>query len=240
MANPYLSIIIPAHNEERRLPQTLEQVVRFAGNQSFECEILVVENGSSDRTFEVGMEYASRHRPLVNVIHEELPGKGRAVQKGMLAAKGAYRFFADADLSMPPTEITRFIPPAVDIPIAIASREAPGAVRYNEPFYRHITGRVFNSLIRLLVLPALHDTQCGFKMFRADAAEDLFQRQTLMGWSFDVELLYIASQRNYPILEIPIPWYFNPESKINVLRDSWRMFTDLLTIRRNGRLKRYE
>ena len=240
MANPFLSIIIPAHNEERRLPQTLEQVVHFAVGQSFETEVLVVENASQDRTFEVGSEYASRHQALVRVLHEDLPGKGRAVQKGMLAATGAYRFFADADFSMPAEEIVRFIPPAVDIPVAIASREAPGAVRYGEPYYRHITGRVFNSLIRMLVLPALHDTQCGFKMFRADAANELFKRQTLMGWSFDVELLYIASRRNFPILEIPIPWYFNPESKINVFRDSWRMFLDLLKIRRNGRLGLYD
>jgi len=124
--------------------------------------------------------------------------------------------------------------------VAIASREAPCAGRYDEPFYRHITGRVFNSLIRLLVLPALNDTQCGFKMFRAEVAEDLFRHQTLMGWSFDVELLYIASRRGYPILEIPIPWYFNPESKVNVFRDSWRMFLDLLTIRRNGRKGLYD
>jgi glycosyltransferase involved in cell wall biosynthesis len=240
MPIPFLSIIIPAHNEESRLPQTLEQVVHFASSQSFETEVLVVENASQDRTFEVGNEYASRHQNLVRVLHEDLPGKGRAVQKGMLAATGAYRFFADADFSMPATEIVRFIPPAVDIPVAIASREAPGAVRYNEPYYRHITGRVFNSLIRMLVLPALHDTQCGFKMFRADVANELFRRQTLMGWSFDVELLYIASRRNFPILEIPIPWYFNPESKINVFRDSWRMFLDLLQIRRNGRLGVYD
>jgi dolichyl-phosphate beta-glucosyltransferase len=226
MSNPFLSIIIPAHNEERRLPQTLEQVVHFAASQSYETEVLVVENASRDRTLEVG--------------NEDLPGKGRAVQKGMLTAKGTYRFFADADFSMPAAEIARFVPPAVDVPVAIASREAPGAVRYDEPFYRHITGRVFNTLIRLLVLPALNDTQCGFKMFRADVANDLFNRQTLMGWSFDVELLYIASRRGYPILEIPIPWYFNPESKVNVLRDSWRMFIDLLTIRRNGRKRLYD
>jgi dolichyl-phosphate beta-glucosyltransferase len=240
MPNPFLSIVIPAHNEENRLPKTLEQVVHFATSQSFSTEVLIVENASQDRTLEVGKEYADRHQGIVRVIHTDLPGKGRAVQKGMLAAEGAYRFFADADFSMPAAEIVRFIPPVVDIPIAIASREAPGSVRYYEPYYRHITGRIFNSFIRMLVLPALEDTQCGFKMFRADAAEDLFRRQTLIGWSFDVELLYIASRRNYPILEIPIPWYFNPESKINVWRDSWRMFIDLLTIRKNGRHGLYD
>ena len=238
MPEPFLSIDIPAHNEERGLPRTLEQVVAFVNRQSFEVEVLVVENGSRDGTLQIAQDYATRH-PLLRVIHEPLPGKGRAVQKGMLAAGGQYRFFADADFSMPVDEISRFIPPALDVPVAIGSREAPGAVRYNEPPYRHFTGRVFNTFIRLLVLPKLQDTQCGFKMFRADAAMDLFPRQTLMGWSFDVELLYIAGQRGYPIREVPVPWYFNPESKINVLRDSWRMFTDLLAIRRNGRLGKY-
>jgi dolichyl-phosphate beta-glucosyltransferase len=239
MPNPFLSIIIPAHNEERRLSQTLEQVVAFVNDQRYPSEIIVVENASRDNTLQVAQEYANRH-PAVRSLHEDLPGKGRAVQKGMLAASGAYRFFADADFSMPVAEIHRFIPPTVDVPIAIASREAPGAVRYNEPFYRHVTGRVFNTLIRLLVLPTLHDTQCGFKLFRADAAEDLFRRQTLMGWSFDVELLYAATCRGYPILEVPIPWYFNPESKVNIFRDSWRMFFDLLAIRRNGRQGLYD
>lgn len=233
MANPFLSIVIPAHNEETRLPQTLEQVFDFTRKQSFTTEVLVVENASKDRTLEIARQYAAQN-PILQVIHEEQPGKGRAVQRGMLAAKGEYRFFADADFSMPVGEIPRFLPPAISAPIAIASREAPGAVRYNEPGYRHITGRVFNTAIRLIVLPGLDDTQCGFKMFRADVAEELFRRQTLMGWSFDVELLYIARLRKIPIVEIPIPWYFNPESKVNVLRDSWRMFRDLLLIRRNG------
>lgn len=239
MTKPVLSIIIPARNEERRLPQTLEQVAQFVQTRVIAAEIIVVVNASTDRSLEVASTFAARH-PNVRVLSEDLPGKGRAVRKGMLAADGAYRFFADADLSMPIEEVLRFIPPAVDVPIAIASREAPGAVRYDEPAYRHLTGRVFNALIRALVLPALNDTQCGFKMFRADVAEDLFRRQTLMGWSFDVELLYIASRRGIPILEIPIPWYFNPDSKVSVVRDSWRMFIDLLRIRRNGRKGVYD
>ena len=238
MSNPFLSIIIPAHNEENRLPETLAQVVKFIEKQTCHVEVLVVENASRDKTLQIAQDFASRY-PFIQAIHEELPGKGRAVRTGMLTAKGEHRFFADADLSMPIDEVIRFLPPEVDIPIAIASREAPGAIRYDEPAYRHITGRVFNGLIRSLVLPGLQDTQCGFKMFRAEVAEELFKRQTLMGWSFDVELLYIASLRGLPILEIPIPWYFNPESKVNVLRDSWRMFRDLLVIRRNGRLGKY-
>src|SRR4051812_47658021 len=189
MANPFLSIVIPAHNEERRLPQTLEQVVAFVKKQSFISEVIVVENGSRDQTLQVAQDFAARH-PFIQAIHEGQPGKGRAIRKGMLAARGEYRFFADADFSMPVDEISRFLPPAIDAPIVIASREGPGAVRYDEPTYRHFTGRVFNTIIRLLVLHDLNDTQCGFKMFRADAARELFPRQTLMGWSFDVELLY--------------------------------------------------
>ncbi|GAB4482165.1 MAG: glycosyltransferase family 2 protein [Anaerolineales bacterium] len=238
MPQIFLSIIIPAHNEEKRLPQSLQQIAGFLENFHQPAEVIVVENGSSDATLRVAQNFAAA-RSHFRVLHNELPGKGRAVQSGMLAAAGRYRFFADADLSMPIEQLPRFLPPAVDVPIAIASREAPGAVRYNEPAHRHFTGRVFNTLIRSLVLPGLHDTQCGFKLFRDDVAADLFRRQTLMGWSFDVELLYIASLRGLPILEVPIPWYFNPESKINVGRDSWRMFRDLLEIRRNGRLGRY-
>ncbi len=234
MTQPFLSIVIPAHNEANRLPKTIDEVLAFLSEQSFSSEVIIVENASSDDTYQIGKAYSDKFPDIVKVLHEDLPGKGRAVHTGMTLAKGKYRFFADADLSMPPAEILKFIPPHVDVPIAIASREAPGAVRFNEPFYRHFTGRVFNTLIRTLVLPALHDTQCGFKMFREDAVENIFSRQTMMGWSFDVELLYIASRKDYPILEIPIPWYFNAESKVNILRDSTRMFRDLLKIRANG------
>jgi hypothetical protein len=135
---------------------------------------------------------------------------------------------------MPIEEINRFLPPTLgNFDIAIASREATGAVRYDEPEYRHLVGRVYNLMIRLLALPGLHDTQCGFKCFRAEAAEDLFRRQTLIGWSFDVEILFIARRRGYKIVELPIPWYFNPDSKVHVLRDSLQMGLDLIRIRLN-------
>ena len=159
----------------------------------------------------------------------------------MLAAKGDYRFMCDADLSMPVEEIVKFIPPELqDFDIAIASREAKGAVRYNEPSYRHWGGRGINFLIQTLILPGLNVTQCGFKCFRAEVAEDIFSRQTLHGWSFDIELLYIARRHGYRIVEIPIHWYFNADSKISVVRDSLRMFLDLLRIRRNARLGLYD
>jgi glycosyltransferase involved in cell wall biosynthesis len=236
---PLLSLIIPAHNEEARLPLSLGQVFAFLEQQPYEGEVVVVENGSRDRTLEIARRLARSHPNLV-VLHEDLPGKGRAVRSGVLAARGEYRFIADADFSMPVEQVNRFLPPACTAPIAIASREAPGAVRTNEPPYRHLTGRVFNFFIRSLVLPGLQDTQCGFKCFRADVAETLFSLQTLTGWSFDVEVLAIARRRGVPIVEIGIPWNHTAGSKINVLRDSTRMFLDLLTIRRNLRRGLYD
>lgn len=230
---PFLSIIIPAYNEERRLPGTFAQVFNFLNAQTYSYEVLLVENGSSDKTLEVAEAYAKQHKEL-RVLQSKERGKGLAVRYGMLEACGDYRFMCDADFSMPAEEINKFLPPALDgHDIAIASREAPGAVRYNEPFHRHFIGRGFNLMIRLLALPRLHDTQCGFKCFRAEVAKDLFRRQTISGWSFDVEVLYIAVRSGYRVVELPIPWYFNSESKIRVFQDSFRMGIDLLRIRLN-------
>jgi len=230
---PFLSIIIPARNEESRLPRALGQVFAFLEKQSYSSEVVVVENGSTDRTLEVAQNFSLKFTNL-RILHEDLPGKGRAIRRGVLGSSGMYRFIADADFSMPVEEINRFLPPACSYDIAIASREAPGAIRYGEPPYRHFTGRVFNFFIHSLALPGLKDTQCGFKCFRAIIAEDIFRYQTLNGWSFDVEILVIARRRGYSITEIGIPWTFTSGSKINVLRDSWRMFIDLFTIRRNA------
>jgi len=232
---PFLSIVIPSHNEEKRLPKTLEAVDEFLSSQSYSSEILVVENGSVDRTYEVAAGYCSRISNL-QVIRVEGRGKGLAVKNGMLKARGEYRFFCDADLSMPIAEINRFLPPLLaDVEIAIGSREVPGAVRYNEPAYRHLVGRVFNSMVRLLALPDLHDTQCGFKCFRADITEDIFHCQLFKGMSFDAEILYIATLRGYKITEVPIPWYFNADSRVRLFKDSFQMGKDLLTIRKNAR-----
>jgi dolichyl-phosphate beta-glucosyltransferase len=237
---PFLSIVIPAYNEEKRLPSTLEQLSHFLETQPFVSEIIVVENGSNDQTFEIAQQFAEI-RKNVHVLRSEQRGKGLAIHRGVEAAIGEYVFMCDADLSMPVEEISKFIPPQLEnIDIAIASREAPGSVRYNEPYYRHFTGRVFNTLIRLLVLPRLQDTQCGFKCIRAQVVRDIFPYQTLTGWAFDVELLYIARHHGYQIVEIPIDWYFNADSKISVVRDSLRMFLDLLRIRSNARRGLYD
>jgi glycosyltransferase involved in cell wall biosynthesis len=237
VSRPYLSIIIPAHNEEKRLLATLEQVIHYLKAQPYPSELLVVENASQDRTYEIACEFAARYPGdrEVRVLQEPRIGKGMAVRLGMLSACGDYRFMCDADLSMPIEQVSRFLPPSLEgADIAIASREAMGAVRYNEPAYRHLVGRVFNTMIRLIALPGLQDTQCGFKCFRAPVAEDVFKHQTLPGWSFDVEVLYIAQKRGYRIVELPIPWYYYSNSKISVLRDSLKMALDLFVIRRNG------
>lgn len=231
---PFFSLVIPAHNEEKRLSNSLEQAFSYLNKQSYSSEVLVVENGSTDATLAVANSFVPAH-PNLRVIHTDRRGKGYAVQLGMRQARGEYRMFADADFSMPVGEISRFLPPALTgFDIAIASREAPGAIRYNEPFRRHLSGRVFNAFIHFLVLPGIQDTQCGFKCFRGDIVEDLFSRQTLMGWSFDVEILFIAKRRGLKIIEIGIPWYYNADSKVSLIRDSVRMARDLLKIRRNG------
>ena len=236
----FLSIIIPAHNEAHRLPGTLDQIFSYLAKQTYSAEVLVVENGSQDGTLEIARDFARRH-PQMRVLHEEARGKGLAVQAGMLAAEGAYRFMCDADLSMPISELNRFFPPALeDFDIAIASREVPGAVRYNEPHYRHIIGRGYNALIRLFALPGLQDTQCGFKCLRGAVADIIFRRLTLKGMSFDVEMLFIARQRGYKIVELPIPWHFNPDSRVRLVQDSLRMGLDLLAIRRNARQGLYD
>jgi len=234
LPTPFLSIIIPAHNEETRLPDTLTQVLAFSAKQSYALEVLIVENGSQDHSLQIAQEFASGN-PQLKVLQNEQSGKGRAVRQGMLAAKGDYRFMCDVDLSMPVEEINRFLPPSLHHDeIAIASREALGAIRYDEPYYRHFVGRIYNSLIRSLALPGLQDTQCGFKCFPSKTAEDVFPRQTMTGWSFDVEILFIARLLGYRVVEIPIQWYYNPHSKISVVRDSFKMGIDLLTIRLNA------
>jgi len=237
---PLLSIIIPAYNEEKRLPSTLETIREFLAQQPYQAEVLVVENGSADRTLQIAQEFAGRHAAF-KALHLEERGKGRAVRAGMLAAGGQYRFFADADLSMPSSEVNRFLPPQIPDPaVVIGSREAPGAVRYDEPEMRHISGRVFNSLVRWMALPGLQDTQCGFKLFRADVAEDVFRRQTIFGWTFDVEVLFIARLHGHEIIELGVPWHYNADSKVRMLNDAWHMAKDLISIRLKARRGVYD
>ena len=240
MTPPFLSIVIPAHNEELRLPHTLEQALAFLKTQPYAWEIVVVENGSRDRTFEVAESFRRDH-PNLRVIREEQSGKGRAVRRGMLDAAGQYRFMCDADLSMSIEQIERSLPPALaGADIAIASREARGAVRHDEPLYRHLGGRLVNLIIRLLILPGLNDTQCGFKCFSAEAAQKVFPRQTLSGWSFDIEILYLARRLGLSVREIPIHWRFHAATKLNAVQDALRMVRDIFRIHANALRGRYD
>lgn len=233
-------MVIPAYNEERRLPASLEHVHTFVSQQSYSWEVVVVENGSSDKTLRIAQAFAAQH-PGFHVLQASGRGKGRAVRQGMLFAQGEWRMMLDADLSMPVDQIPRFLPPQqANAPVVIASREAPGAVRYNEPEVRHIGGRVINAMIRLLALHGLHDTQCGFKCFSAQAAQALFTRQTLDGWSFDIEILYIARKLGFTITELPIPWHYSEQSHVRPLADAIGMLGGILSIRSNDLRGRYD
>lgn len=242
----FLSIVIPAYNEERRLPPSLDKIVAYLAQQPYTSEILVVENGSTDATTQAVQAFIDAHPDQTGKIRLALlhssPGKGAAVKCGMLAAQGEYRFICDADLAMPIEEISKFLPP-VHAPrsfdIAIASRELPDAIRYNEPTYRHVMGRVFNFLVRLLAVPGIQDTQCGFKMFTREAALRLFPLQRINGWGFDVEVLYIARQHGMTLIEVPINWYYQDDSRVRPVHDTINMLRELLKIRRNGRAGHY-
>jgi dolichyl-phosphate beta-glucosyltransferase len=229
-----LSLIIPAYNEAKRLPQTLPQMIDFVQSLSVPAEVIIVNNNSSDKTRQIADEFAGEY-PFISVLDEPRQGKGAAVRTGMLAARGEYLFMADADLSMPIDEVGKFLPPQLDsYDVAMASREVDGAQRYNEPAYRHLMGRIFNLVVRVFAVPGFQDTQCGFKCFQRRAALDVLAYQSIDGWAFDVELLFIAQRRGYKIVEVPIDWYYRANSRISPISDAIDMFREVLKIRLNG------
>ncbi|MFQ3646175.1 MAG: dolichyl-phosphate beta-glucosyltransferase [Anaerolineae bacterium] len=238
--HPFLSIIIPAHNEEKRLPPSLAKIDAYLKTQDYTYEVIVVENGSKDRTSEVVREFAQDH-PYVRLIEVETRGKGLAVKAGMLAASGEYRFICDTDLSMPIEEIAKFLPPTREgYDVLIGSREGKGARRIGEPEYRHIMGRVLNFIVKMTAVPNFEDTQCGFKMFKREAAEDLFSVQQMSGIGFDVELIYVALRRGYRIVDVPITWYFDPDSRMRLFQDSLKILLEIWEIRQNWRKGLYD
>ena len=228
---PFLSVIIPAYNEESRIVGTLREVVDYLASQPYSWEVVVVDDGSADRTSVLVESFASSESGvyLISVPHG---GKGWAVNRGMLWATGEYRFLCDADLSMPFEQVSRFLPPGISqSDISIGSRNVPGSRRIGEPRHRQVMGRIYNLLVRFLALPDLLDTQCGFKCFRGQVARELFPFQRLYGFAFDVEILFLARKRKFQISEVPIDWYYRSESKIRPLKDSFAMTRDILRMR---------
>lgn len=231
--DPYLSVVVPMYNEEKRIGASLERILACLGPKPYRWEVLPVDDGSTDGTREVVRRIAvgcpSEH---IRLIEEEHRGKGHVVRSGMLKARGEYILFTDADLSTPIEEVDRFLAGAEQgYDIVIGSREAPGARRYGEPFRRHLVGRVFNYLVRALAVKGFGDTQCGFKLFRRQAARALFPRQTIDRFSFDVEILYLAQKSGLRILELPVPWTYGPSSTMRVGQDGVRMGLDVLRVR---------
>ena len=235
MACADLSLIVPAFNEERRIQRSIEDLLVVLPGIASRFEILVIDDGSQDDTAAIVDRISARNR-AVQLHRMEHRGKGAAVRAGMIRSSGALRFMCDADLSMHPSQIERFmalVPHVCDI--AVASREAVGARRIDEPAYRHVMGRIFNQLVRATLLRKIQDTQCGFKMFSCRAAELIFRRARIDGWSFDVEALYIARIHGLQVREVPIVWTHEKLSRVSAVRDTIRMVGELRKIRQNAK-----
>jgi len=231
----YLSIIIPVYNEERRIGKTLDTIISYLNPRPYRSEIIVVNDGSKDRTSAIVNEYSIRHKQVQIIESSINQGKGFSVRKGMLNANGRYVLFSDADLSTPIEEVEKllhWLKKGYDI--AIGSRGLKESIIHiHQPWYREHMGKIFNLLTRLIAIQDIRDTQCGFKCFKKEIIPDIFNKQTISHFSFDVELLKIALKKGYRIKEVPVRWLNNVQSKVNPFSDSVRMFIDLIKIRCN-------
>lgn len=236
----FLSVVIPAYNEENRLGTTLKAVDAYCKQQPFGYEILVVNGGSTDRTAEVVREYARTVQGLSLIDIAQNRGKGYVVQQGMSVAKGKFRLFMDADNSVPIEYFDMFLPYfSQGYDVVIASIELPGAtVNEHAAWYRRMLGHWAKLLIRLLAIWEIHDTQRGFKVFSEKAARDIFPLQTLTRWGFDIEILVIAKTLGYRIKELPVIWTNSGESKVG-LNAYFTTLHDLFTVRKNMVLGKY-
>jgi dolichyl-phosphate beta-glucosyltransferase len=243
----YLSLIIPAYKEATRIGKSLEKIFAYFATVDYEVEILVVDDGSPDNSPEVIQEAFQVGQALLPVhaftrIHARLVelkpngGKGGAVRAGMLEATGGIRIFTDADLSTPIYEVEKVIAAiekeGYDIVVGSRALEGRKLVKVHQPWYREAMGRFFNMLVQVFVIRGIKDTQCGFKGFRGVAAEKLFRQQKVMGFSFDVEILYLAKRAGYKIKEVAVEWYNDERTTVGALSDSARMFFELLRIRK--------
>ena len=240
MSRPALSLVIPAYNEERRLPRSLGDIKAFFGKfPEGSIEILAICEKSSDRTLELSRAVVGddpRFEIVDNKVHR---GKGFAVKSGMLRARGEVVIFMDADLSTPLSEVLKFMAHFAENPqtdVVIGSRRDPNSeIVKRQSLFRQQLGRGFNYFVKLFGVRGIKDTQCGFKAFRAQACQDVFSRSTIDGFAFDVEALMLAQEMGYQIDVRPVVWVNSPDSKVRVLIDPLKMLWDLLKIRRRVR-----
>jgi glycosyltransferase involved in cell wall biosynthesis len=233
-----LSIVVPAYNEEHRLPPTLARLHAFLSAQPMRWEIVVVDDGSRDATCAV-VEAAMANIPNLRLVRQSPNrGKGAAVRLGMLAARGQIRVMSDADGSMSPDQLPRLLAPILGCTaeIAIGSRYAEGARSdVKQPLYRVLWSRLANSLVQRSLVPGVRDTQCGFKAFTAEAARDLFRLGRIDGWAFDLEILALARRAGYGIAEVGVEWTDDRRSRVDPLKDMWKVVREAMTIRKNLR-----
>jgi glycosyltransferase involved in cell wall biosynthesis len=239
---PSISIVVPAYNEERRLPATLDSLLAYLGARDWPWEIVIVNDGSKDGTAAVAAQYAAKNASIRVLENPGNRGKGYSVRHGMLKAKSDWILFTDSDLSAPIEELDKLMAAAGErnAPVAIGSRALDrGLIEVHQSAFREMAGRIFNLLMRAATGLPFSDTQCGFKLFERVAAQEIFRRQTIERWGFDAELLFIARRLGYKTIEVPVRWSHSEGTKVSMFGDSLNMFLDLLRIRWNQVRGRY-
>jgi dolichyl-phosphate beta-glucosyltransferase len=242
MAKPQISVVIPAFNEQSRLPRYLDQIFCYLDQRAIDYEVIVVDDGSSDATVPMLQEMMRSNPRLQIVSFPENRGKGAAVRAGMLQGTGRLRLFADADGATPIAELERLeLAVSGGAEVAVASRALHDrSTRVRGSVHRKIMGTVFNLMVQALAVPGIYDTQCGFKLFTERAVNQTFPLQTINDFGFDVEILFLARKWNLGITEVPVSWVDVPGTKVRLWRDSWRMLYDILTVRKNDLHCRYQ